>query len=75
MLERVQIRMARAALDWGARDLANAAKIAHATVTRFEAGKDVLVDSLTRMEKALEKGGVVFIPRDANGGPGVRLKR
>ena len=75
MIEPAQIRMARAGLDWNARDLAQAAGIAPNTVTRYEGGIDVMVDTLRKMEKALEKGGVIFIPRDANGGPGVRLKR
>lgn len=75
MLERVQIRMARAALGWSARELADAAGVATNTVSRFEVGGDMRVDTLARLEKVLEKGGVVFIPRDAHGGPGVRLKR
>lgn len=67
--------MGRAALGWSARELAKAAKISQVTIARFETGSDVMADTLRRMEKALEKGGVTFIQRDANGGPGVRLKR
>ena len=67
--------MARAALGWSARELADAAGVATNTVSRFEVGGDMRVDTLTRLEKALEKGGVIFIQRDTNGGPGVRLKR
>ena len=75
MLERVQIRMARAALGWSARELAEAAGVATNTVSRFEVGGDMRVETLTRLEKALEKKGVVFIARDHEGGPGVRLRR
>jgi ribosome-binding protein aMBF1 (putative translation factor) len=75
VLEKVQIRMARAALGWSAKKLAAKAGLAHNTVARFEVGRDALFETVTQLEKALEKGGVIFIPRDANGGPGVRLKR
>lgn len=75
MIEPVQIRMGRAALDWSAKELGKKANIGHATVSRFEAGNDVTVSTLASLQKALEKGGVVFISRDASGGPGVRLKR
>ena len=67
--------MARAALGWTARDLAEKAGVAGNTVSRFEVGGDMRVDTLAKLEKVLEKGGVVFIPRDGQGGPGVRLKR
>ena len=75
MLEPAQVRMARAALDWSAKKLAAKAGLAHNTVARFEAGRDAMLDTVKRLETALEKGGVIFIPRDAGGGPGVRLKR
>lgn len=67
--------MARAALGWSARELAQKAGVATNTVSRFEGGGDMRVDTLTRLEQALEKGGVVFVPRDSDGGPGVRLRR
>jgi len=67
--------MARAALGWSARELADAAGVATNTVSRFEVGGDMRVDTLVRLERALEKRGVIFIPRDSEGGPGVRLRR
>ena len=67
--------MARAALGWSARELAKKVGVATNTVSRFEVGGGMRVDTLAQLENALEKGGVIFIPRDANGGPGVRLKR
>ena len=75
MLEPVQVKMGRAALDWSAGKLGQKAGVGLATITRFEGGGGVTVKTLTKLETTLEKGGVIFIPRDANGGPGVRLKR
>ena len=67
--------MARAALGWSGSKLAKAAGVATNTISRFEVGGDMRVDTLARIEQVLEKAGVIFIPRDATGGPGVRLKR
>ena len=66
--------MARAALGWGVRELAKRAGIAANTVNRFENGSGAMVDTLERMQAALESAGVVFIPADQTGGPGVRLR-
>jgi hypothetical protein len=44
------------------------------TVSRFENGSGAMVDTLGRMQEALERAGVVFIPADQTGGPGVRLR-
>jgi transcriptional regulator with XRE-family HTH domain len=75
MLEPVQIKMARAALNWSAKKLGEKAGVGLATIMRFEGGTGVTTTTLGKLEKSLEKGGVIFIPRDASGGPGVRLKR
>lgn len=69
----VQCKMARAAVGWGVRDLAHAADVAASTVSRFEAGQNINLNSLTAMKKALEDAGVKFIPENG-GGPGVRLR-
>jgi transcriptional regulator with XRE-family HTH domain len=74
MISRVQIRMARAALGWGVRDLADRAGLAPNTVSRFENGGDARVDTLVQMQDVLERAGIVFIPADDQAGPGVRLK-
>jgi transcriptional regulator with XRE-family HTH domain len=66
--------MARAALCWGVRDLAKRAGVAANTVSRFENGSGAMVDTLERMQTALENAGVIFIPADHIGGPGVRLR-
>jgi transcriptional regulator with XRE-family HTH domain len=75
LLEVVQVRIGRAALGWSGRDLAKASRVSLVTIARLETGANTTVLTLTKLQKALEKGGVIFIPRDAGGGPGVRLKR
>jgi transcriptional regulator with XRE-family HTH domain len=65
--------MARTALGWGVRELAKAANVAPATVSRFEGGRGVQSRSIDAMLAALESAGVVFIPANG-GGPGVRLR-
>ena len=74
MLTKEQIRMARAALGWGVRELAQSAGVSANTVSRFENGLGVQVETLRRLESALEKAGIIFVPEDENFGPGVRLK-
>jgi transcriptional regulator with XRE-family HTH domain len=66
--------MARAAVGWGVRELAEKAKINPNTVSRIENGSDALASTLDRIQAALEDAGVIFIDRNEEGGPGVRLK-
>lgn len=75
MLTAVQVRMARAALGWGVRDLAAKADVNANTVTRIENGCDATVGVLTRLKEALENAGIVFLdPGESKGdGFGVRL--
>lgn len=76
MLEPIQIRLARVALGLGVRELAEAADIAPSTITRFESGKGGMqARTLDKIQKVLERSGVVFIDADSEGGVGVRLKR
>jgi transcriptional regulator with XRE-family HTH domain len=58
-----QCKMARAALDWTARDLARHARVGHNTVGRFEAGQGNPIPAIVAaMQRALEAGGVEFRP-------------
>ncbi len=66
--------MARAALGWGVRDLAAEARVSANTISRYENGADALGETLLRIERALEQGGIIFIDEDG-GGPGVRLRK
>lgn len=73
MIARIQVKMARAALGWGVRDLAAKAGVSANTISRYENGADALGETLQRIQNALEEGGIVFIERNG-GGPGVRLR-
>ena len=66
--------MARAALRWGVRDLGRHAGVAANTVSRFENGMGTTVATLGQIQKAFESKGIIFIPADENGGPGVRMR-
>jgi len=74
MITRLQVRMARTALGWGVRDLARKAGVSPTTVTRFENGAHTRVDTLGQIQDVLERGGIIFVPADEAGGPGVRLR-
>lgn len=77
MLTRQQLKMARAALGWGVRDLAAKAGVTANTVSRFENGADAYGETLAKLQRALEAEGIVFIDPGApssDGGPGVRLR-
>jgi transcriptional regulator with XRE-family HTH domain len=66
--------MARAAVGWGVRELAERANITPNTVSRIENGGDALASTLDRIQAALEDAGVIFIDENDEG-PGVRLRK
>jgi transcriptional regulator with XRE-family HTH domain len=69
-----QLRMARAALNWTVRDLAEATGLHRNTITNIEIGRYAGDQkSLKRIESVLRKAGVEFIDENG-GGPGVRLR-
>jgi transcriptional regulator with XRE-family HTH domain len=74
MIAPSQCRMARAALQWSLKDLADRSKVNHVTINRFEIGQAASNPStLAALRTALEAAGVEFIEQNG-GGPGVRLK-
>ena len=75
MITREQVKMARAALGWNVQDLAAKAGVAGNTVSRYENGTDAYGETLMKLQRALEAGGVSFIDEDDHAGPGVRLKK
>ena len=75
MITRAQVRMARAALGWGVRELGKRAGVAANTVSRFENGMGMTVKTLEQIQLALESEGIIFVRADDSGGPGVRLKK
>ena len=70
-----QVRMARAALNWSVRHLAEAAQIHRNTVTNIETGRYAGdAATLAAIVSALRRAGVEFIDENG-GGPGVRLRK
>lgn len=75
MITPVQIRMARAAIGVSVRELGGLSGVADSTIHRFETNRGGMqTTTLARLQTSLEAAGVIFIPADAHGGPGVRLK-
>jgi transcriptional regulator with XRE-family HTH domain len=74
MITGLQIRMARAALKLGVRDVAKLAKVSPATVTRVESDGAANASTLAALRSAFEAAGVEFIDENG-GGAGVRLRR
>ena len=71
----LQLKLARTAVGLGVRELAEKASVAPSTIQRYESGRGGMQSrTLDKVQQTLEDGGVVFIPADAQGGPGVRLK-
>jgi transcriptional regulator with XRE-family HTH domain len=73
-MQAVQVKMARAALGLGVRELAALAGVAPGTIQRLEAGETLHQRTIIAIREALEREGVVFIDENG-GGPGVRIKR
>ena len=76
MLTGVQIRMARNALRWSVRELADNSDVSTSTITRAETGDGVPTTTranLLALKSALEAAGIEFIgtPDD---GPGIRMR-
>jgi len=72
MITGSQARMARAALRMGVRDVAAAAKVSPATLSRVEADQPANASTLAAIRAALESAGVVFTNGDE---PGVKLRK
>lgn len=77
MIYSSQIRAARGLLNWSRDDLAAAAGLGLSTVQRMENGEGLArghAANVWALQAALEAAGVVLLPADETGGPGVRLK-
>lgn len=73
----LQIKAARALLEWSQDDLAATAKVSLPTVKRLEADGGALGgrnDTSEKICRALESAGVQFIDENG-GGEGVRLRK
>ena len=73
MVTKEQVRMARAALGWGVRDLASKVGVSANTISRYENGSDALGSTLSKIRRVFEEAGIIFIDENG-GGAGVRLK-
>jgi transcriptional regulator with XRE-family HTH domain len=73
-MKAIQLKMARAAVGWGVRELAEKAGVTANTVTRIENGADAKQSTMDRLQEALEIAGIEFIDENG-GGPGVRLRK
>ncbi|MGP4670621.1 helix-turn-helix domain-containing protein [Agrobacterium salinitolerans] len=67
--------MARTALNWGVRELADAAGVSTNTVTRFEKGEELKQRTIDAMRSALEAAGAILIDTGETAqGHGVTIK-
>jgi transcriptional regulator with XRE-family HTH domain len=71
-MKAIQLRMARAAVGWGVRELAEKAGVTANTVTRIENGADAKQSTIDALQRALETAGVEFTNGEQ---PGVRLTK
>lgn len=79
MINGPQIRAARALLGWSVTELARRAGLSYATVQRAERAVGIpatQAHNLYAIQRAIEDGGVVFLPSGENraGGAGVRFR-
>ncbi|WP_458441625.1 helix-turn-helix domain-containing protein [Methylorubrum extorquens] len=76
-MTRSQLRAARALLGWSQDRLSEASGVSLPTIKRLEPGEGSLqtrVDTLNKLQAALEAAGVLFIAENGEG-PGVRLRK
>jgi transcriptional regulator with XRE-family HTH domain len=73
-MKAIQLRMARAAIGWGVRELAKKADVTANTVTRIENGADAKQSTIDKLRRALEEAGIEFLEENG-GGAGVRLRK
>jgi len=60
LLTPVQVRMARAALNWTRGKLATESGAAEGTIKRVEEGKVALMDTVWKLRKTFEREGLTF---------------
>lgn len=71
----LQLRLARTALKLGVRELAEAAAVAPATISRFESERTGMqTGTLAKVEAALGVRGVIFVPAEPGASATIRLK-
>jgi transcriptional regulator with XRE-family HTH domain len=76
-MNKSQLRAARALLSWSQERLAEVSGVSVPTIKRLEPGDGPLetrVETMAKLQRALEAAGVEFIPENG-GGTGVRLRK
>ena len=73
MMRPVHLRMARAALNWTLQDLESRSGVGRNTISRYEAGHDIVSSSLESLERTLANEGIVFFDDDHKCGTGVSI--
>jgi transcriptional regulator with XRE-family HTH domain len=71
----IHLRMARAALQWTVRDLEKRTGVNRNSISRYEAGHDILASGLHSLQKAIMNEGIAFFDEDKNYGTGVGLRK
>ena len=68
--------MARIALGWTVKQLAETASVSTNTVVRLERGEELKTRTIADIRHAFESAGIIFIDGhySGSGGPGVRLR-
>jgi transcriptional regulator with XRE-family HTH domain len=70
-----QVRMARAALGWTLKDLAIKADVNVNTISRYEAGSEILTGTMQRIEEVFKEAGVIFIDETDEFRPSIRIRK
>ena len=70
----IQSKMARVALGWGTRDLAQKANVSPDTIARLERGERLRATTIEAIRNTFEAAGIQFIPENG-GGAGVRFQK
>ena len=68
-----QLRMARAALRMKVRDVEKRTGVNKNTVSRYEAGKEILASALQKIERMFRDEGVIFLDEEACDADRLRL--
>jgi transcriptional regulator with XRE-family HTH domain len=69
-----QLRMARAALKLTVREIEERTGVNKDSISRFEAGREILSGSHQRLEQLFLEAGVIFLAPDDQGREGIKVK-
>lgn len=78
MITSGQVKAGRGILGWSQTELSEKANLSLPTIKRMESIPGELrgqPENVKSVKMALGNAGIIFIPADAHGGPGIRLKK